>query len=472
MSLLDQFDRILGRALGVKMSVRVSLSPGILLGRVSNLSVQLRELSVAGLLIESVDVRLGETRVLLRLPPTVRITDISAGVTVTQDAFDRWTRIAALPVRLRFRPDRVVARTGLAGLRLGEAAVGLTVENNLLRLAPLSVNVLGFGLGSPSEIFAVALPLPPLPHGARVIDLTSYDRRVEVTLGVPEFETSIGWEDLRQLRSQSGNLGRFSRRGQYETERVAEQQRVREERNARRRETRVARVERAARRRAARSMERREERRELPRRSSSSPSSSPSSLPPPSDRSVGRRRLSSARPEKPDPSTQSGVGEQDAPETPENGNGDIFSGKSRSRQEKPGQGKSRQRRRAPQSSEGDLEIGPENTPEDTPESETSQQQDSGSSPSSPVPSEKAFREVSDTEFLPDMAPGSFRGNGVSHPLKPRPLNTTPDETLPGETVPDETLPGETVSGDDAASDASPNAPEDPDTGGPDSPGGE
>jgi len=160
-------------------------------------------ISVAGLVLRRVDIRARRIRVVPGLPPHLRVGEVDVGATITQSDLDAWTKAAGLPVRLRFRGDGIAARAGLAGVRLGEVVVDLTVEGRRLRLVPRRADVLGVGVTSPStSLLRLVLPLPPLPAGVRLRRLASADGEVEVWFSAAGLDQELTPAALAGLRDR------------------------------------------------------------------------------------------------------------------------------------------------------------------------------------------------------------------------------------------------------------------------------
>ncbi|HVT77827.1 MAG TPA: hypothetical protein VHD87_12415 [Acidimicrobiales bacterium] len=172
---------------GSPSRVRLRVSPaGVARGQLDVVRVVLGGVVVAGLTIDRVDVRARRVRLVPGLPPVARAADVEVGATVGQGAVDAWTRSAALPVRLRFRPDGVAARAGIARVRLAEVVIDLAVEGRRLRLVPRRAEMLGVTMRNPStDLLRVVLPLPPLPAGAQLLRLTPEDGSAQVWFSAP-----------------------------------------------------------------------------------------------------------------------------------------------------------------------------------------------------------------------------------------------------------------------------------------------
>ena len=168
--------------------------------------------AVAGLTIDRVDVRARGVRFVPGLPPWVRAADVEVGATIEQGDIDAWTRSAALPVRLRFRPDGVAARAGIARVRLAEVVIDLAIDGRRLRLVPRRAEMLGVSMRNPStELLRVVLPLPPLPAGVELLRLTPEDGTAQVWFRAPLNQplTPKALSDLsKRLRSVVSVSGR------------------------------------------------------------------------------------------------------------------------------------------------------------------------------------------------------------------------------------------------------------------------
>lgn len=157
-----------------------------------------RGVMVNGLRIDRVDVRTDQITLGPGSPIAVRTHTISARVRLTEADVNWWLSTANLPLRLRFTEAGIRARTGVAGVALGSIDVSVALERGVLRLAPQRVAVLGFGLSS-AAMPATPLPLPPLPHAARLTSIVTAATTMTAILELPGGTWDAGPDGVRQL---------------------------------------------------------------------------------------------------------------------------------------------------------------------------------------------------------------------------------------------------------------------------------
>lgn len=197
--LLGLFDGVVRELAGSPVRVRVALGIPLAFGWAQRVHVVLPGVVVAGLRVREVDARLTGVRVVPGAPPRFRVQRLDVRVRVDESAFDEWARSVALPVRLRLRPGAIEARTGFAGVRLGGLQVDVGVDDRgRLRVAPKRVSLLGVGVGS-GALPAVALPLPPLPRRARLIQLDPDDGLLTLTFAVAAIDEPLSPARLSEL---------------------------------------------------------------------------------------------------------------------------------------------------------------------------------------------------------------------------------------------------------------------------------
>ncbi len=204
-------DGLLTKLAGRPLRLRVrfsALRPGRLDTRVT-----LGGVAVNGLALESVDVRAHGVSIRPGWPPRLRVETTEVGATVAQAAIDHWTHTVLLPVRLRLDDGGITARAGLAGLRLGEVALDLTVDSGRLRLVPRRVGVLGVGMANPSNgTPKLALPLPPLSRRARLTTLHHAAGEVQAWFTVDTFDEVLSPTAVTRLRRQISRLATLAPR--------------------------------------------------------------------------------------------------------------------------------------------------------------------------------------------------------------------------------------------------------------------
>lgn len=190
-------DSFVAALAGTPARLRVAAKPGLLLGRVERLHLTLREVWVGGLRLTELDLRLSGVRVPVSWPPRLQVEGVVARARVEQRALDAWTRSSALPVRLALRRGGIIARTGVAGLRLGEIDMSLHLDGGRLWLAPQRLSMLGVAVEPRAVMPPVKLPLPRLPNDARLVAVDPDDGAVELCFNVADIDERITEKRLR-----------------------------------------------------------------------------------------------------------------------------------------------------------------------------------------------------------------------------------------------------------------------------------
>lgn len=208
--------RLLGAPIEVSSAVTLG---GLLRGRIDRIGLQARDVRVGLLEVDRIGAEAHQIRLILGFPPHISTDRVEVAAVVGQHAVDQWTKAVALPLRLRIRQNAIVARTGLAGLRLGEMEVDLAVDGRLLRLVPRRVNILGFDVATPS-IFQAALPLPPLPRGFRLAGIDPSEGELLVHGIVEGIREPLNLKTIRRARNLApGRVGAAKSRGKAEKRR-------------------------------------------------------------------------------------------------------------------------------------------------------------------------------------------------------------------------------------------------------------
>jgi len=130
-----------------------------------------------------------------------------AAIELRQRDLDVWSRRLDLPARLVLRDGRLVARFGVAGLRLGQVEMDVRAVGGGVQLVPRRLTGLGVDLRTGSDL-AVRIPLPDLPVSPSITDVQWYDGRGEIRLAVPELSIPLTRETLGQLRDVAGRVAR------------------------------------------------------------------------------------------------------------------------------------------------------------------------------------------------------------------------------------------------------------------------
>jgi hypothetical protein len=199
-SLLALIDATASRVIDHPIRPRVKASPaGLLRGELDVVKVEVPAVLAAGLVLDRLVVRAERVRIQPGLPPRLKAGPVGLRAYVSQGNVDRWTRAARLPLRITLTPDGVVLAAGVGGIRVGEVLADLEVAGPFLRLAPKRASI--GGVSAPLvRLLRGYLPLPPLPRGARLVDLRPGDGELAVTFEVDEVDEAITPDIARRLR--------------------------------------------------------------------------------------------------------------------------------------------------------------------------------------------------------------------------------------------------------------------------------
>lgn len=178
--------------------LRVVLSPGSALGgRLERVSVRVDGIEVSGLVLAHLAVDARRVVVVPGWPPRLRAGPVDVRATVAQDALDRWLRRTGAPLRLRLRADGLATRVGMGGMLLAEVRAGVEVDRGRLVVTPTRARVFGLGIGTP--LVRVPLPLPPLPRGTHVVELSLSDGEARIGVRIPVVDEPVDADRLRLL---------------------------------------------------------------------------------------------------------------------------------------------------------------------------------------------------------------------------------------------------------------------------------
>ena len=178
---------------------RIKVSPGGLArGEIDGVRLELPAVLAAGLVIDRVAVRAERVRVVPGLPPRLRAKPVDLIATVTQDKVDRWTSAGHLPLRLVLCDDGVAVQAGVAGVRVGRILTELDVAHGFLRLRPVRAHVIG--LPTPLVRFLRGyLPLPPLPRGAHLVEVTHAEGELAARFRIDELDEPMTPDVARRI---------------------------------------------------------------------------------------------------------------------------------------------------------------------------------------------------------------------------------------------------------------------------------
>jgi hypothetical protein len=185
------------------LALDVTIAPTLQAARRARLGlvkVGATDLGIGGLGLARVEIKAADVGFQLgrRVRLVTGTVDISARI--VQSDLDGWSRRLGLPARLVMRPGRLVARLGVAGIRLGQIEMGVTASGGGIRLSPQRISGFGIDLRTQDEL-DIQIPIPVLPvkvsitrtewdHGEGIIELHAPDVAILVTV-----------EDLRRLRA-------------------------------------------------------------------------------------------------------------------------------------------------------------------------------------------------------------------------------------------------------------------------------
>ena len=202
-SLLALIDATASRVMDHPIRPRVKASPaGMLRGELDLVQVEVPAVLAAGLVLDRVVVRAERVRVTPGFPPHLRAEPVGLRAYVSQANVDRWTKTSRLPIRITLTEEGVVLAAGLRGVRMGEVLADLEVAGRFLRLVPKRATI--GGLPAPLvRMFRGYLPLPPLPRGARMVDVRPGDGVLAVTFQIDELDEPLTPDIAKRLRTLS-----------------------------------------------------------------------------------------------------------------------------------------------------------------------------------------------------------------------------------------------------------------------------
>lgn len=200
-SLLALIDAAASRVLDHPIRPRVKATPGGLLrGELDIVQVEVPAVLAAGLVLDRLVVRAERVRLVPGLPPRLQAKPVGLRAYVSQANVDRWTRTSRLPIKVTLTEEGVMLAAGIRGIRMGEVLAELEVAGPFLRLAPKRASIAG--LPTPLVRFLRGyLPLPPLPRGARMVDVRPGDGQLAVTFQIDELDEAITPDIARRLRT-------------------------------------------------------------------------------------------------------------------------------------------------------------------------------------------------------------------------------------------------------------------------------
>lgn len=167
-------------------------------GRIALVTVHVAGVSVGGLRVARAHVRARDVGVELAngLALHVGATDVS--IRVDQRDLDAWSRHMGLPARLVMREGRLVARFGLAGVRLAQVEMEVVACGGALQLSPRRLTGAGVDIRTATDL-AVRLPLPHLPVSPSLTGVDWDDGHGTIRFELPPLSMPVTHETLRQL---------------------------------------------------------------------------------------------------------------------------------------------------------------------------------------------------------------------------------------------------------------------------------
>ena len=200
-SFLALVDDAASRLLDHPIRPRVKVTPqGMLRGELDVVKVEVPAVLAAGLVLDRMVVRAQRVRIVPGVPPRLRAGPVGLRFYVSQANVDRWTHTARLPMRLTLSAEGVRLTTGVRGIRMTDTLADLEVSGRFLRLAPTRMVIVG--LPAPLvRFFRGYLPLPPLPRGARITEVSPGDGELAVTFMLDEIDERLTPDIARRLGS-------------------------------------------------------------------------------------------------------------------------------------------------------------------------------------------------------------------------------------------------------------------------------
>lgn len=188
---LGLVDRVATRVAGQPTHLRWSASPGeALRGEVAVLTVGVTDVTMAGLRLDRVVVRIEQARIRPAWIPRLQGGPVTVKATVSQDGVDRWIRSSNLPVRLELTDEGILSSTGIGSLRVGHVLTELEVAGAWLRLRPLQVAARDIP-NALRSLLVGNLPLPALPSGTRLIGVDHAEGALGVRVALDDLDEPI-----------------------------------------------------------------------------------------------------------------------------------------------------------------------------------------------------------------------------------------------------------------------------------------
>jgi hypothetical protein len=184
-------DRVATRVFNQRTTLRWAAKPAdALRGEVEVITVGVPAMKMAGLRVERVVGRVERARIQPGLIPRLKGGPVSVKATVTQESVDRWIGASNLPLRLELTDEGILSSTGIGSLRVGHVLTELEVGGRWLRLRPRQVAARELP-ASIRQFLVGNLPLPPLPAGARLIEVGHAPGELDVRVALDDIDEAI-----------------------------------------------------------------------------------------------------------------------------------------------------------------------------------------------------------------------------------------------------------------------------------------
>lgn len=207
LQVIDGIATAVGRRLsGLPLTVEVRPSwSATRRGRIAHVAIDVAGLTVGGLRLAQVLVRVQDVGVRWAdgLELAVQATDVS--IQVDQRDLDAWSRHRGLPARLVMRDGRLVARLGVAGVRLAQVEMDVTAVGDGLQLSPRRLAGAGVDIRTATDL-AIRIPIPRLPASPSLTSAEWRDGHGTIRFVLPALSIPVSAESLRRLGEAVGRL--------------------------------------------------------------------------------------------------------------------------------------------------------------------------------------------------------------------------------------------------------------------------
>lgn len=167
-------------------------------GRIALVTVDIAGLSVGGLRVAQAHVRVHDLGLDLADGLAVHVGATEVSIQVGQRDLDSWSRHKGLPARLVMRDGGLVARVGLAGVRLAQVEMEATASGGGLQLSPRRLTGAGVDIRTATDL-AVRIPLPRLPVSPSLTSVEWKEGHGTIRFELPALSLPVTRESLRGL---------------------------------------------------------------------------------------------------------------------------------------------------------------------------------------------------------------------------------------------------------------------------------